>query len=185
MQTQDTLGYFGRCFHTGLDERLLVVIWKQHIVKDLRQTVLTSERWTLSRHLLQMLHSKFICSAINRLTALIGTRVCMFQSLEHFGHTLTLASRVMSHAHPFLPKLSGVPLFFLFCFFFLAVLLLLRSPLACSFCLSAGDVCSACQWAFTPVPCLLLSAPLCSFAALLIPSVNEHSRVSVSIFFFF
>lgn len=128
--------------------------------------------WPL-RYLLQTLQHKLICSAINRLISLIGARVCMFQSLEHFGHTLALASWVLSQADPFLPKLSGVSSCFVFN---AAVLILVPSPLACSFCLSAGDICSACQRPFTRVPCLLLSGHsvlLCCSAALLMQSSTE------------
>lgn len=63
-----------------------------------------------------------------------------------------------------------------------AVLILVPSPLACSFCLSAGDVCSACQRAFTRVPCLLLSG----HSVLLCCSANaELNRDAVYLSFFF
>lgn len=105
-----------RCFYTGLDEHLLVVIWKQHVWKTGGGSIKSVTPFWPLRYLLQTLHSKLICSTINRLISLIGARVCMFQSLEHFGHTLALASWLLSQADPFLLKLSAVPLFFLFCF---------------------------------------------------------------------
>lgn len=129
-----------------------------------------------------MLHSK--CSAINQLTE------CVYFSLSSTFGALQLLPHGCCHRLIlfFLNSSASCIVFFFVCFvFYPPVLIFLPSPLACSFCLSAGDVCSARQWAFTWVPCLLLRGPLCSSAASLIPLVNAHSRdtVCLSGFLFF
>lgn len=144
-------------------------------------SVLTSEKSMLSGHLRQIRHSQWRCSTINQLVFLIGTRVCMFQSLKHFRCTLTLASWVLSQADPCLPKLSGVP-FVLVLFF---ILLSLSSSLLLSPALSVSLLGMFVQLVSGPS----LEYHVCCWAVLraplLIPFVNAHSRdVCLSGFFF-
>lgn len=151
-------------------------------VKDLRRRC--QKYGGVLRHL-QMLHSEWICSAINQLMSLSGSRMCRFQSLKHFGWTLTLASWMLSQADPFLPKLSGVPFFFCFVFLsccpylppFFSHLLFLSLCRGCLFSLSVGlHSCTASVVERSSTLLCCSANPLCKCT---------QQRCSVSVVFFF
>lgn len=167
-----------QCFYTGLDERLLAGVTG------------TAAFWPLRAQRCPDIFSK--CFTVNEFAALLTSwclslgAECVVLSLSStFGALWLLPHGCCHRLILFFLNSQATPSFLLLLFFYPAVLIFLPFSLTCSFCLSAGAVCSACQWAFTRVPCLLLRGLLCSSAALPIPFVNAHSRGAVCLSFFF